>query len=545
MNDLGTPVPGILDPEDSGGDQHEALARALPRIEIGVYANLDGLDDAARELAVRARSLGLREDELRCRLVQADVLARTRDVPAAVQVVRSVQDEAESEGLRLVLARCHSIMAGALDRLGARANSLDEAERAVQLLDDSSPPHLQLEHTMTLALLTSSFRSGTVSFDLFERALELAHGVGEPILQLAVLNNIAWIQYESGDLVTARSTVEELLAVAAGSDTRLNLSTVDTVARVLYEQGDAQGAEAMLRDAIDGPSPAPQTDSTALPGALLSLAEIVSSRDGPSAAREPLEACLALSVDRKLLEVEARVLRELARVHASESDFARAYELHVAFYDRWERLRAVEGEAQAAALQALYDTELARRRSREFEQLAQRDPLTGLWNRRYLSDRLPRLVRIARRTGRPLSIAVADLDHFKRVNDELSHEIGDRVLVSTGQLLRRSVEPTGFVVRFGGEEFLMVLPGCDRETATRVAEDVCDEMRAHSWEDDASCWPVTISIGVATLGSDGDIAALISEADVHMYAAKRAGRDRVVATVADTGGGGEPGPARS
>ncbi|HVC25310.1 MAG TPA: diguanylate cyclase, partial [Acidimicrobiales bacterium] len=331
----------------------------------------------------------------------------------------------------------------------------------------------------------------------------------------------------------ARASVDELLAVAASSESRLNLSTVDTVARVLYELGDPDGAEAMLREAISGPLPAPQTDSTALPGALLSLAEIVGARDGPSAARGPLEDCLALSVDRKLLEVEAKVLRELARVHAAEGDYARAYEQHVAFYNRWEQLRATEGEAQAAALQALYDTELARRRSREFEQLAQRDPLTGLWNRRYLSDRLPRLVRIARRTGRPLSIAVADLDHFKRVNDELSHEIGDRVLVATGHLLRRAVEPTGFVVRFGGEEFLMVLPGCDRESAARAAERVCDEMRSHEWRSDVGCWPVTISVGVATLGPDGDIAALISEGDTHMYAAKRAGRDRVIATPAD------------
>ncbi len=531
MNGLEQFAPDAQRPPGIGAlEERDALADAVTRLEIDRYASLDGLDSRAHDLVRRARALEMREAELRCRLVQADVLARTRDVPAAVELVRSVQDSAEAEGRRLVLARCHAIMASALDRLGARANSLDEAERGVQLLDDSSPLHLQLEHTMTLALLTSSFRSGTVSFDLFERALELAHSLGEPVLQLAVLNNIAWIHYESGDLAAARASVDELLALAATNGSRLNLSTVDTVARVLYEQGDPDGAEAMLRDAIGGPSPAPQTDSTALPGALLSLAEVVGSRDGPSAAREPLEACLALSVDRKLLEVEARVLRELARVHAAESDFERAYELHVAFYDRWERLRATEGEAQAAALQALYDTELARRRSREFEQLAQRDPLTGLWNRRYLSDRLPRLVRIARRTGRPLSIAVADLDHFKRVNDELSHEVGDRVLVATGHLLRLAVEPTGFVVRFGGEEFLMVLPGCDRDAATRVAEHVCEEMRAHSWRTDAGCGPVTISIGVATLGADGDIAALISEADLHMYAAKRAGRDRVIAT---------------
>ncbi|MCU1495775.1 MAG: putative diguanylate cyclase [Acidimicrobiaceae bacterium] len=506
----------------------DAIDRAVTRLEIDLYASLDGLDAKASALAEQASTLGLRSLELRCRLVEAEVLARSRDVPSAVELVHRVQEAATAEGHRVVLSRCHAVMARALDRLGARANSLDEAEQALQLLDDSSPLHLVLEHTMTLALLTSSFRSGTVSFDLFERSLELAHRLGEPIMQIAVLNNLAWIQYESGDLHAARSTVDDLITVAAGSDSRLNLSTVDTVARVMFELGDGTAAEEMLRNAIDGPSPAPQTDSTALPGALLSLAEILGRRDGPAAARAPLETCLALAVDRRLLEFEARVLRQLAHVFAAEGDFVSAYKAHVTFYERWEQLRATEGEAQAAALQALYDTELARRRSREFEQLAQRDPLTGLWNRRYLSDRLPRLVRIARRTGRPLSIAVADLDHFKRVNDELSHEIGDDVLVATGQLLRKVVEPTGFVVRFGGEEFLMVLPGCDGTSAVRVAEEVRVAMHAHPWRENARCWPITISIGVATLGETGDIAALITAGDTNMYRAKRVGRDRVI-----------------
>ncbi len=509
-----------------GGDGL-SLEDEVARLEIDVYSNLDGVDAKARELSERARAAGDRSAELRSRLVEADVLARSHDVIAAVELVRAVQELAATEGDRVVLARCHAIMANALDRLGARVNSLDEAERAVQLLDDSSPLHLQLDHTMTLALLTSSFRSGTVSFDLFDRALELAHRLGEPTMQLAVLNNMAWIRYESGDLDAARSTVEDLLAVAASSGTRLNLSTIDTVARVRFEVGDVDAAEALLRAAIDGPDPAPQTDSTALPGALLSLAEIVAVRDGPGASREPLEACLELASGHRLLEMEARALRELSRVHASEGDFEQAYRMHVTFYDRWEQLRATEGEAQAAALQALYDTELARRRSREFEQLAQRDPLTGLWNRRYLSDRLPRLVRIARRTGRPLSVAVADLDHFKRINDELSHEMGDRVLVATAQLMRHVVEPTGFVVRFGGEEFLLVLPGYDRDAAAAVAEDVCAAMRSYPWREDVGTWPVTVSIGVSTMGPDGDIGALIAAGDTHMYQAKREGRDRV------------------
>jgi diguanylate cyclase (GGDEF)-like protein len=513
------------------------LAKELARLEIGIYARLDGVADAARLLGERARAAGARGVELRCRLLEADVLARSCDVRAAVEILRSVREAADAEGERLALARAHFVMANALDRIGARAQSLDEAEQAVQLLDDEAPLHLQVDHTMTLALLTSLFRNGNVSFDLFAHCLELAHRLGDSTMQLTVLNNIAWIQYERGDLESARSTVEDLLAVASASRTPLNLSTVDTVARVRFELGDPAAAEAMVREAITGPSPAVETDSMALPAALLTLAKIVASREGPAAARPLLEECLGLSVARNLVEMEARALRELARALATEQEFKRAYAAHVAFFDRWERLRATEAEAQAAALQALYDTELARRRSRELEQLAQRDPLTGLWNRRYLSDRLPRLARVACRTARPLSIAVCDLDHFKRVNDVLSHETGDRVLVSTSRLLRRAVEPGGFVVRFGGEEFLLVLPGHDREQAGRVAEDVRAAMHAHPWLADAGCWPVTISIGVATLGADGDIATMIAEGDRNMYQAKRCGRDRVVAD-----GAAGPGP---
>lgn len=154
------------------------------------------------------------------------------------------------------------------------------------------------------------------------------------------------------------------------------------------------------------------------------------------------------------------------------------------------------------------------------------DELTGVANRRLLIERLAREVERARRSERPLSALMVDLDHFKRVNDELGHLRGDDVLRGIARVLAENVRRLDTVGRYGGEEFALLLPDSPRAQALLVAE----KLRSAVTEIAPGGVRLTVSVGVATLPDDATTGeALIDAADRALLAAKRAGRDRVVA----------------
>lgn len=164
----------------------------------------------------------------------------------------------------------------------------------------------------------------------------------------------------------------------------------------------------------------------------------------------------------------------------------------------------------------------------ELRQLADTDVLTGLPNRRAGLRQLSHLLEVARREGTPLAIGFLDIDLFKDINDRHGHEVGDQVLVAVARALRGAVRAQDEVVRMGGEEFLLLMPGLPRQIATarleRVRQRIADAGRGLQVEGLA----FTASIGLAQWrGAGDDLAALLRRADHAMYAAKREGRNRI------------------
>lgn len=160
-----------------------------------------------------------------------------------------------------------------------------------------------------------------------------------------------------------------------------------------------------------------------------------------------------------------------------------------------------------------------------------RDQLTGLYNRRFLEDALTRETGRAARSGEPVAVAILDVDHFKRVNDTYGHEAGDAVLRELGQVLLKTIRKTDIVGRFGGEEFLMLLPGASVEVAQARALAVLEAVRAMEVviPNGAPLNHITASIGVAAMPlhvARGD--ALVAAADAALYQAKGQGRNRVI-----------------
>lgn len=158
------------------------------------------------------------------------------------------------------------------------------------------------------------------------------------------------------------------------------------------------------------------------------------------------------------------------------------------------------------------------------------DPLTGLYNRRYLDEALGRELSLAGQQQRPLSVVMGDLDHFKHVNDAHGHQAGDAVLKAFAQRLHHSARGTDTGCRLGGEEFLLVLPGIAKAGAVAVAERLRQATAATPTEFHGSSIETTASFGVATCPDDAQsVDQLIAAADQALYQAKRAGRNKVVA----------------
>jgi diguanylate cyclase (GGDEF)-like protein len=185
--------------------------------------------------------------------------------------------------------------------------------------------------------------------------------------------------------------------------------------------------------------------------------------------------------------------------------------------------------AEAIAAQAALSIAGARLYQQTLE-LSFTDALTGVPNRRQLFQRLEQEFSRSVRFGDPLSLVMIDLDHFKRINDEHGHAAGDGVLRAIALLLRRNVRKVDIVARYGGEEFCVVLPRVGKAEALDVAEKLRRSAAAAAIPGPEGGAPlhVTISAGVATLGTDADDStALLEKADAALYEAKRLGRDRV------------------
>jgi diguanylate cyclase (GGDEF)-like protein len=214
---------------------------------------------------------------------------------------------------------------------------------------------------------------------------------------------------------------------------------------------------------------------------------------------------------------------------------------HLEQHDRLERRRStnqlkaqsrlfvtrVEAEhVRRQAERAHHEAQRERTRAAGFQADALRDQLTGLGNRRHLDERLPALLATAEAGAQPLSMALVDLDHFKRINDRFGHATGDRVLVQLAQQLRENTRGGDVVARLGGEEFLIVLADMPTARAREVCERLRARVAAHPWEEIAPGLSVTLSIGLAH-APPYRLEPLFEAADRAMYQAKQAGRNRV------------------
>jgi len=171
-----------------------------------------------------------------------------------------------------------------------------------------------------------------------------------------------------------------------------------------------------------------------------------------------------------------------------------------------------------------------RERSKSFEKLARHDAVTGLLNRNGLGDELLALAETRDEHLFPMSLVFLDLDHFKLVNDQHGHAVGDQVLQALANLVKDGIQRSDLFARWGGEEFVLLFPATNLIEGILIAERLRAAVAAFDWPDGLR---VTASFGVAEWGAGGDLSDAIARADRAMYRAKRLGRNRVESDVAE------------
>ncbi|MGY1827928.1 diguanylate cyclase [Blastococcus sp. SYSU DS0541] len=512
------PVPR---PPDAGA---APLSARIDELEDRSRFDDDGLEQRAEQALTEARRLRMPELEQRARLVQADLVRRLGNVAEAGRVAEEINRWAADRGSRRLLARSHFVLTAVFQELGDLSLALEHAVRAVELIDEEVRPQTRIDLHARLADCLG-LNGDLAARDRYDHVLELAEEIDDVDRQLLVLNNRTYCESLSGRFEEALVWSRKLQELAARHGIPLGVGRLDTIGRALMELGCLEDAETAMAPGLHPELLDASLDGDAGADFLLTLTEIRRRRGRLDEAQESLDECVRRCERFGLTSIRVRARRELAELHAARGRFRAAYEEHKRYCAELMELQSGERDARARALQAMYETTEARRQSRRYRELSLRDPLTGLYNRRYVDEELPRL--LAARPG-DVTVALLDLDHFKRVNDTCSHEVGDQVLRAVAAILQETATGSAgsFAARLGGEEFLLVQTGTGPGAAAWHLEGVRRAIAEHPWAALTGGVPVTVSIGIAGGGSTP--AEVLGRADASLYAAKRQGRDRVV-----------------
>lgn len=339
-----------------------------------------------------------------------------------------------------------------------------------------------------------------------DRALRYAREVrphalefNDPFALVMTEGNLGEALLHSGAFAEAQALLEQTLAAAqrrgfVAQGWRLRCS----MAELMLLRGQAQAARDDLR---------------------LILREM----DGHGPAATVLRVEHALYRACQLLDLPAE---SLAHLEAHQAIERRRSIAQLMAQSRFFVTRLEAEQARAQADNARREAKVHHARAQTLEEDVQRDPLTGLGNRRFMEARILPVAHETEQRGQPLTLAMIDADRFKLINDQFGHDIGDRVLTQLAVMLKENTRVSDLLVRYGGEEFLVVLP----DTGSDRAFEVCDRLRqrveTYPWGDIAAGLAVTLSIGLASAPPYA-VDVLLARADSAMYRAKHLGRNRV------------------
>ena len=445
------------------------------------------------------------------------------------------------------LPRLYNTLAIIHYELGERDTSAAYLDRQIRLSREIGDRQLEAQGYHDLGLHQSS-AAPQHGLSTIEQALAISHSLGDAENEALALYNIANIHYDAGDEDLAASYSAQAIELIHGSSASATRALICThIAIHMAEAASAQGryaeAHGHFTDAYDlaardAPELLPMVQycrgrhliDVGDYAEAIAQVQSVLVQIGPSGHKALLTHCHAALAEcsEQMGDYRAALAHYKAYAAAQERTFNETNEQKVRSLGI---IHQTEATRRVAEIERQRNTEL-QRYIQELEQLhatlreiSLRDPLTGLYNRRHLIGEGKRQLLHAQRDQSDICAAMIDVDHFKRVNDELSHQIGDLVLKRLAEIINCEMRDTDIVARYGGEEFSVILPETHIDNAYIVCERLRVAVEQYDW---ASIHPrlrVTISIGVAVDDHDA-LEALLARADEQLYVAKRAGRNR-------------------
>ena len=550
------------------------VARSLLRLRIvrmhhqARFGDRDSLGPRMLAAAAEARAHGWRVESLLVDLLEVFLATLGSNPDDGLGDVEAIRAEAEAH-LDPIELSWMELMAGHFR--GYKMGWAQEPERTYRALNrlvasPQAPPGLVANVQMNIG--HSHLLVGNV--DLASTYLQEAFRLYEPLpptpRKLAAARAWAQCLMALDDARRADAVLQPVLASRAElASTMFLAGALLVAAEARVKLGDLDGARALLDEAAEC------ADASTEPAVLVHVAYVralvlAEQGDIPGAAEVGEAGCRLIPRNSHKLGVQS-CLELTARLQARMGHFQRAYELQCHVVAMRQGLAKKSAEVRHVDLHVDHQTHLARlemaharreraiaeaaeaaiaqknqqleQRLREVErlqeslrELADRDALTGLYNRRYLGEALPGLVSMASRRGDRIAVILIDLDHFKAVNDQHGHQMGDRVLEGFADLVRDGFRAHDLCCRYGGEEFCVVMTDTDDIAAHERVQELQERLGARVFTSgDGQLTRVGFSAGIVTFKADPrlDLDLVFRRADEALYAAKNGGRRQISA----------------
>jgi len=532
--------------------QGPSPATLLASVQALVLASdLDGAKTHAEQAGALAEAIGDRLMHARAVTELSSILYRRDETVDAMTWTLRAIELCDAVGDLTNSAKAHATAARILLRVGDIDAALEEGLAATKAADTGQDLVATMAAMQAMTSVYLALRQWDTALKFGERYCETARLLGDKSSESAAIDTMGCIYdgmrleaEDKGDLILARAHAEEslslsrvamLMALRAGSRYRAN-----TILANLAESLSDVGRHQEALDLLDSWPADVSLDTTSMIIHHRETRGIVLGRLGRHCeAAELLAGCLSEASTR---ESQITSCRSLATLLEEVGDLRGALEHHKRLFALLSeqssekamraasvaavRLDTAKAQAQAALLQGQAadlqrSNEQLNRRSEDLRQQALEDSLTGLPNRRRLDQLLSTDLR-------SYSIVMVDVDHFKLVNDDHSHLVGDAVLRELAKLLRATCRDGDTALRFGGEEFALLMLGTSVEGVLAIAERARQSVQSHNWAVLSTGLTVTASFGIA-LGSEAVTGTeLLALADRRLLAAKKDGRNRVV-----------------
>ncbi len=446
------------------------------------------------------------------------------------------------------LGWCHT-------HLGNFPEGLKPFLEALELCQQEQRLSLKAQTLLGLSTLYYYLENFEQALELEEETLELYDVLSDSQARLVLLNNLAKTHLKLCHLDTALKYAQESLKLSQKLQKPDSQGkTLNTLGIICQEGGDLREALHYFQGAL---ARLQTKDSKQIEAEV--FLNIGKTHYKLAELDKAIYYCQKALKSAESVDAKADIRNshlQLAKIYKELSDFEKALFHHEGYYEVEKAIFNEKADNKLKSLQIFHETERARHQAEiyclqnvelrnaqmELEQKMQelkdlhqkvkeisiRDGLTNLYNRRYLDEQLGILFSRARRYNQSLSIAIIDVDNFKKLNDTFSHQVGDEVLKHVANILVSDLRESDLAVRYGGEEFVLIFPETPLKRATVVCKRTCQQIANYNWNSIRSNLKVTVSIGISDDAKVRNYQEQLHLADKHLYIAKHSGKNKVI-----------------